>query len=504
METRPSGTAGDGADGAGTSVGGAVSGMNPSWISADCDLSVLWRGIPAAEKRFAEWTRRMHEAEGAREAAERRLDACGADRDRSLTGGPLTSSAGIVVRKFGLLGLLVGSVPDELRGMRVVSSVSEGVRVATSGMTVYVLPGEYRESVVVDKDVMVVGYGYAPTGSNGAGESALGVRLIGSDAGPALMVKNCKAIVCGLQLENVDNKMNALEVMGGSGWVIERCSISGKSCWVGYDNAGVVIKDAAGSVKSCTVSACEGFGVVVEGTSSVTMERCRFSHNKYSAVRVTGKSIVRLVECESVENHVCGLTVVGKSVVVVDRCRVSANRLHGVEVGDESNVRLVDCECRENGSKFLGGCGLAAGGESVVVAERCKMMRNKSHGGELTGKAVARLVECEFVENGTVIGGGCGLSTASESNVIAERCKSVRNDGHGLKQVEKSLVRMTECECMENGGSGIDTANDSHCFAEQCCLVNNRLHSAAHCDSSALELKECTLEGNASGDSPIR
>jgi hypothetical protein len=343
-------------------------------------------------------------------------------------------------------GVVVSASELEVRkDVRIVSSVSEGVRVATSGMTVHVMPGEYRESVVVDKDVLIVGWGCTPAVGNGVEEGALRAKIIGSDAGPALTVKECKATVCGLRLENASTRVNVVEVTGGSGWTIEGCSVSGKSSGSGAYNGGIVIKDGTGIVRSCTVSECGEHGILVAG----------------------------------------------KSEVVVERCMAVRNKSHGVCA--KANVRMAECECSENGV-----FGLATMGVSNVVAERCQMMRNTVHGVDVDGNS-ARFTECSSSENGS-----CGLWIAGQSNVIAEKCKVVHNKKYGM--YVKSQARVVECEFVQNGEGGIATDNKSQCTAERCSLINNGGYGAYHRRQlpvdfwSSLALSGCTISGNAKGD----
>jgi serine/threonine protein kinase len=264
-------------------------------------------------------------------------------------------SSGVVVRQAGLRGLLAVEVPDVLEGMRIVSSVSEAVRVATSGMTVYVLPGEYRESVVVDKDVTVVGYGFTSTGGIGVEESALGAKIIGSNAGPALTVTS-KATVRGLRLENASEEVNTVEVTGGSGWVIEGCRVSGTSglnMYLIQNYGGIVISGGKGTVRSCTVCGCVGNGIVVGASSDVTVERCMVIRNNENGVIVSGKAYALLIECDCMENESCGITTFNTCSFMAGHCRFMNNGAFGVCRGESSSVLLRDCTLsgNKNGDK---------------------------------------------------------------------------------------------------------------------------------------------------------
>jgi hypothetical protein len=191
--------------------------------------------------------------------------------------GPVTSTrkcqrdasapTGIVVRKGG------GGVPAAPEGLRVMSSSGAAIREAMNKMTVHVLLGECRDYVVVDKDLTLVG----------CGETA--ATIVRSDAGPALTLRDCKATVYGLQLENGSTRANAVVVTDGNGWVIKGCNVRGVSNRGGrLDGGGVVV--LCGQVCVC-VCVCVGGGcILMRGCSNLTVEACEALRNKMNSVCV--------------------------------------------------------------------------------------------------------------------------------------------------------------------------------------------------------------------------
>jgi parallel beta-helix repeat protein len=316
----------------------------------------------AVARRHAD--RRVASALAVNDVAQKRnseLEAKIAELEQRLS---VRAPSGVVVSKSE-------NLPDALMGMRVASSVGEAVRAATSGVTVYVLPGEYRESVVVDKDVTVVGWGFTATGGIGVEESALRVKIIGSDAGPALTVTS-NATVRGLRLEHTSTSVYAVEVTNGSGWVIEGCSVSAKAS--GQGMAGVLVSNGSGTLRSCTVSECGMNGIFLRGSSDVTVEKCKVVRNKNFGVYVMDKAKVRVVQCECMDND-CGLLSGGDSDVVADQCKMVRNKSHGVSASDKSKSRVVECECAENAQN-----GVVTWHDSQCTVERCRLVNNGING----------------------------------------------------------------------------------------------------------------------------
>jgi nitrous oxidase accessory protein NosD len=261
------------------------------------------------------------------------------------------AAADVIVVRAG------GSVPDVLKNMQVVSSVNEAMRAASSGTTVHVLPGEYRESVVLDKDVTLVGFGYSSTGGVGAEENALKARIIGSDAGPALTVKSCKATVRGLWLENPSLKKNALEVLGGIEWMIEGCNIRGKGQGIGYEWGGIVIRDGKGTIRACNISECGENGILVKGNSDVLVEKCTIARHRFHGVCVLELSRAQLVDCECLENGDSGVVAHNDSKCAVERCRLVNNGYYGAwRFSPTCSLTLDYCTLNDNKKGERKGC----------------------------------------------------------------------------------------------------------------------------------------------------
>jgi serine/threonine protein kinase len=439
----------------------------------------------AAEEaaRKAAEDKAVREKEAAEEAARKAAADKAAKEKEAAEEAARRLAQGVVVTKSG-------KVPDELRDMFVVSNVCEGVRVAAIGTTVHLLPGDYRESVVLDKDVTLVGFGYTPTDGIGVEASALKVRIIGSDAGPALTLKS-EATVRGLRLENPSVKVHAVDVKGANGWVMEGCMVSGKSKPDREEAGGIVSSGGSGTIRSCSVVECSWNGVVAKGGSDLTIERCKFALNKMHGVLARDKCNVRMVECVLEGNEWTGMCSHDESDAILERCKFLRNGWYGVDVTLKSTARLVECECIENEKHGL------AIEKSKAVVQRCKMVRNKQSGARAGEKSTLRMAECECIENAMD-----GLNV-TESDAVAERCKMTRNKQNGVHVWDKANGQFVELECVENGSDGIGVSTGSHCTAERCRLLNNGRYGAVRFLSpppSTFTLKDCTFSGNTKGD----
>jgi parallel beta-helix repeat protein len=365
-------------------------------------------------------------------------------------------------------------VTSRFVGVRVVSTISEGIDAATSGMTLYVLPGEYHESLVIEKDITLARWGCTSTGGIGAEEGAHGVSVIGSDERSAVIIKGCKATLRGLVLET------GVHVVGSSGWTIEECRVSGNA-------NGIVVTDGTGTIRACSVSECGVSGVFVEGSANVIVERCAIVGNKCHGVEVIGKAHARLVECHCLRNESCGVLTAGESYATVERCKMGQSKNSGVGASDQSQVRLVRSECVDNDAS-----GVVSFGTTTVDAESCVMTRNKSYGVSVQGQSKAQIVECDCEENVQD-----GIRVGDESGAELKQCKLMRNKSYGMSVRDKARVRMAECECVGNEKAGLMTVGQSSTVAERCKMILNMVNGALMKDKSKLQLISCECAGNS-------
>jgi nitrous oxidase accessory protein NosD len=380
-------------------------------------------------------------------------------------------------------------VPAVLQGVRTVASVGEAVGLVGSGATVHVLAGDYRESVVVDKDICVIGYdangrpGLAPGVDADVG---VGAVITGSNAGPALVLRGCSAVVRGLRLVNRSARVSAVEVDGGRGWVMEGCSVSCRSKELRMRAGGLVINSGAGTVRSCTVSDCWMMGVLVRGSGSdVTMDRCRTVRNWNSGVSVQKDAVLRMVECESADNAFHGLHVDEASNVSVMRCKLCFNERSGANV-NQCPTHFVDCECVENGS-----CGISLADLDLARIDRCKLVRNMW--GVSCSSSRAILAECDLLDNSNF-----GVSLEDTSDVRLDKCM-VRGGDLGV-HIENSKLLLTGCEAGERSRRGV-TVHESVFKAHQCRIWGEFITDWTVLDST-VELDDCVVE--ETGWNPVK
>lgn len=334
------------------------------------------------------------------------------------------------------------------------AKITTAIRRAEPGQVIRIGPGEYRESVVIDKPVALVADG--PPGS---------VRLVASGCS-ALTIKCIGCEVRGL----VVTCRGATAVLVDTYWhspdpcpprpLLEDCTITGDG------PAGVVVREAGFALvlRNCRVTGAGGVGVRVEGGGRAVFEACTVGGCAAAAVESGEGGRVRLSGSTVRDNGGEGVVVQARAEVLLEDCLLSANggdavaargghvrlvrsravdgRSAGVRVRD--GVAVVDgCEISGNGGS---GVVVSAGGKAVL--QNCRVRANAVHGLHLTDCARVLATNCEFSENR-----GRAAAAHRHGRLHLIRCR-VGGNGATLRVGPQAQVGLEACDLSGNRHGG--------------------------------------------------
>lgn len=309
-------------------------------------------------------------------------------------------------------------------------SIAEALRSAPGAVGITVGPGEYRESLVVDRDVEIVGELTPDAGV-----------VIESAEGPCLRVTNGHLMVRNVTLHSVATVGN----VSGGAVLMEGSTLRGQDR---LREQGVPLPGAERAVNSpscsVTVEDCEitcgdnpGLLVACDGVQ-VSLNRCEVLDCVGGGVVVASRANVRLVSCQldgngSPDGH--GWWVGGLSY---------AGEPSGVDVGD-GTVEMVDCVVRNGASN-----GVYVYSHGRLAATDCVSAGNQRENVVALGGGNVRLARC-VIEGA----GGAGVRstwTARGHSAIA-RCRPAAARGSSCWSGWKPGVRSgwSGAECMTTG-----------------------------------------------------
>jgi predicted Ser/Thr protein kinase len=369
-------------------------------------------------------------------------------------------------------------------------SLKVALRQAGPGTEIVLLPGIYRESVVVDKDVIILAQGEP------------GEVVIEGVAGPALVVQARAAGLRGLTLQGAPGSA-ALQVTSGAP-SIEACTMTAdaacaevrgigtspvfRDCvfqaegplglWLeagalarveggsvlGFQRAGVDVGAGAQvSLQGVMVGPGEGVGVKVRGRGQGTLDACTLS-SEAGSMEVEGDARVQVSHCRLMDSRFAGLLALEHSQAVLESCDLGAHACAGVHV--------------------LGGAN--------VVLRQCRVMSNAGFGVSIMDRGLATLESCLLQANG-----GTGLFIHHGATVQARNCVFSEGRSLGVDCAEGGQGVLDACEISGNAGAGVQVESGGSLLLVRCTLKEGRDTGLLLLEESEVTLEECVVHRNA-------
>ena len=375
-------------------------------------------------------------------------------------------------------------------------SVRVALRQAEPGTRILVLPGVYREALLVDKAVEILGQGEP------------GEVVIESAKGPCFSLQAPGIRLGNLQLLTLAGEPGpALEVGAGPAWV-EACDITaqeGRAVRLGGPGAELTLRDctlrSAGAtgvqldpqarawLEGCTLAAEAGTGLRALAGARLDLVRCRIRPGRGVGVALEPGALATLVDCQVEGQEAGGVEVEADARVELKRCRVADGASVGVLVLEHGQAALDDCEL--TGHAVAGVHGLAG---AVVQLVGCRVAGNAGLGASISGEGLLTLDRCELKENG-------------EAAVLVQRGATVRLkdckvfDGNGFGVVCGPLGRgvLEACEIYGNARTGAKVEPGGSLLLVRCDLRDGRDTGILLFEDAEVTLEECVVHRNARG-----
>ena len=382
-------------------------------------------------------------------------------------------------------------------------SLRVALRNAAPGSLIQVHPGYYRESLVLDKDVEIVGIGIAAEiVVDGGQDAALAIRTQGatvrgmsfrtgrSDGGPCATLELGAPALEGCSFEGgveacvqvggqarprfkdcvlKSSARIGVEVAASAQVQFENCTLEGflrAGLWLGPGAqcqasrlragpaAGVGVLIGPGGqarLEDCEISGADGGGVEIEPGGSAELQRCRLFASRFAGLLALEHSRAALTECEISGHAGAGIHLQPDSSVVAIRSRISANEGYGLSILRGGLATVDGCEISGNG---LSGLLLQRGATGQV--RHTKIFDGRSLGIECGEGGQAVLDTCEIYGNA-----GVGAQVERGGNLLLARCTLRDGRDSGLMLLEESKVTLEECVVHHNARGGILLAKDA-------------------------------------------
>lgn len=252
-------------------------------------------------------------------------------------------------------------------------SLRVALRQAPAGSRIVIMPGHYREAVVVDKDVILIAKGEP------------GEVILEGNQGPALTVLGGRVTLRGLSLFGTEEDP-AVEVRKGS-LEMEHCTLDARVA------PGAIVAGAL-ELRDCAFLKGGSVGLRIQTGGQVQGESCRFRDLHGGGVEVESGGRLTLRDSEFRGCQFAGLLAFEGADARLVGCRFEQNPQAAVHAHHTARVDLRGCTLEQNGF------GLVLMRDAKVRVEACEVRGNRGGGLVLGLGAVAPLLMGGRIEDG--------------------------------------------------------------------------------------------------------
>jgi F-box protein 11 len=420
-------------------------------------------------------------------------------------------------------------------------TIGEALQRARTGGRILVRPGTYKESLVLDRKVEIIGDGpaadiviespdsncvkmqadmarvrnltlrgaagrssrerYAVLIQHGqliledcriTSDSLACVAVQGSTTSP--IIRRCKifggksagVLVCDrgeAVFEDCDifeNALSGVEVRAGGNPVLRNCRV------YGGHHAGVLVHDSGkATLEDCEIHTNKLSNVEIRTGGNPTLRRCKLFGGQYPGVRVHDNGLGQLEDCDIYDNALAGVEI-KQANPTLRRCKVREGKQAGVLCGRNAQGTLEDCEVFGNG---LAGVEIRQGGNPTL--KRCVIRENGDAGVLVRDKGKGILEDCEIHETGQ-----SAVEVRQGSTPTLRRCKVHDSKQAGVALAGKSAAVLEECEITSNKGAGVLIQGGSNPTLKRCKVQANTLAGVVVAAESRGTLERCELAEN--------
>ena len=369
-------------------------------------------------------------------------------------------------------------------------SIRVALRQAGPGTQILVMPGIYRESLVVDKDVTIIGQGAPgevviesfgePCFILEAPQSRLTNLMLTGGQGPVLAITHGRPRVEGCLLEATAGI--AITITGaGAEPLFRDCTLQGEG------TAGILVGARTGAIfEDCLLEGLFQEGLRAETGARPSLMRCRILNEGGLGLRLLPGSRAMLEDCHIAGQDAGGLQVEAEARLEMRHCRITDTLSVGVLALERSQVTLEDCELLGHACSAL-----HAVAGAVVQMHGCKVRANRGFGTSVLGAGLLTMDQCALSENleqavmvlqgATVQMTGCtifdgqsfGVVCAGGGKGVLESCEIYGNQKTGAKVEPGGSLLLVRCDLRDGRDTGILLFKDAEVTLEECVVHRN-------------------------------
>lgn len=243
-------------------------------------------------------------------------------------------------------------------------TISAAIKKAKAGDKILVKPGFYKEDLVIDKPLEIIGDGEVAN------------IVVESKNADCIFMKTDKALVRGLSLRNRAERCVAVNIPQGK-LILEYCDITSDTdtcvrihgseaegiisfCKIhdSKKNCGVMVyENGTGRIDKCEIFGNAWYGIAISEGGNPVVQNCKIYDNQHGGVYFSGCT-GRIDKCEIFGNDVAGILISKGGNPVFQNCTINKNR-KAVRMFNSGEGTIENCDLRDNAKgawKIQSGC----------------------------------------------------------------------------------------------------------------------------------------------------
>jgi hypothetical protein len=354
--------------------------------------------------------------------------------------------------------------PSQLPATLVVSAkgggdyrnIPEAIQSLAAGGRLLVRPGLYREGMVIDRLVEIVGDGQREE------------IILACVSESCIKMQSDKATVRGLTL-----RQEAASHQGQEGYFavdIPQGRLTLENCDITSDALSCVAihnQTANPLIRQCRIHGSADSGIYFFDNAAGTVEECDIYENQNVSVAITEGASPTIKGCSIRDGKNAGIVVWNRGAGTIEDCNIFANAKANIGVSEEGNASFRHCRIYEgeNSGVFVHGKGLA-------TLEDCEIYNHPEPDVAVTFGGSLTMRDCKIYD-----GGDAGLFVGNEGSAVIEDCEIVDNTGAGVQVEPGGRATIRRCHVNRNGTVAISVNEEASVQVEDCDLTDNELAS---------------------------
>jgi parallel beta-helix repeat protein len=340
-------------------------------------------------------------------------------------------------------------------------TISEAIIAAKSGTKILVQEGVYRESLIINKPLEIIGDGKI---------SDIVLDCIDSNC---ILMKTEIAKIQGLTISSrvslEKNKYFAIKIPQGK-LILEDCDITSHS----YSSILISGLTATPTIRNCKIHDSKGSGIIISNNACPIIEKCDIFSNMGINISVSQKAKPIIKNCRIYDGESVGIRFSDESGGLLEDCDISHSVLSNIIIKKESNPKIRNCKIHHGKQS---GIWIYNYGQGIV--ENCEIYSNNNYGIYIQGRVDPRISHCKIfdgtqsgilvdksgkgtINNCDIIGNdGCGILITNKSNPLITKCRINSNKNWAIYSQKNGLGRVSECDLTKNKLGSLKTDSNS-------------------------------------------